>query len=481
VGTNATRLEIARAQADGSFEVLIQERDPIRPGEGVFASGSIRREVADRLVGVLRRYGALCRRFGAEYRAVATSALREAKNRHEVVRRIRREAGIDLEIISGPEEARLICVGVLSDRPSWARSLVIDIGGGSTEVARASGPNPVQVWSLDLGAVRLSEIFNSKGSVTKKQLELMRAFVAQMLEETLPRSAGHGLTRAFGSSGTIKSLVLFAADQPTATGRQLSRAAEKLAALPPERRRKRFDAHRADIIVTGAVILEGLVHHLHLQEVVAVEQGLRDGLILDLWRRSRQTTDHLPADAAHAFARRFGADEKHSKQVTGLALQIFDGLAPLHRLPSAARPLLELASILHDVGNAVSYQRHHRHSQYLIQNADLPGLSSHERDLVARIARFHRRSAPQPGHAGMEGLSAADARLVKRLAAILRVADAFDRSHRQPVRSVRAILGKRVRLQLRARGPVDLELWDAHQELPLLIDALGRRVDVEVA
>ncbi len=148
VGTNAVRLELARVLPDGALETLHQERDPVRPGEGLFKTGVIKREVADRLMSTLRRYAALCRRYGARVRAVATSAMREARNRDELVRRARREAQLNLEVVSGREEARLICLGVLHGKPPLKRSLLIDIGGGSTEIVYAFGEHPRELWSL---------------------------------------------------------------------------------------------------------------------------------------------------------------------------------------------------------------------------------------------------------------------------------------------------------------------------------------------
>ena len=182
VGTNAVRLEIARALPDGSLERLHQERDPVRPGEGVFATGAIQRPVADRLLATLRRYAALCRRHRARIRAVATSAVREARNRDEIVRRVRDEAGIELEVVSGREEARLICLGVLAGRAPRARSLVLDIGGGSTEVAPAVGEKATGLYSVGVGAVRLTEIFGSSSRVSPERLAVMRA--------TPPRRSG---------------------------------------------------------------------------------------------------------------------------------------------------------------------------------------------------------------------------------------------------------------------------------------------------
>jgi exopolyphosphatase/guanosine-5'-triphosphate,3'-diphosphate pyrophosphatase len=487
VGTNSVRLEMARPLPDGSLEMLHEERDPVRPGEGLFKTGSMPKEVADRLLSTLRRYGALCRRHRARVRAVATSAVREARNRDDIVQRVRREAGFTLEVISGREEARLICLGVLQGTPERVRSLCIDIGGGSTEVASAVGERPTNLWSVAVGAVRLAEVFDAQGAVSPKKLRLLREYAGEAIGEAIPvLGAGYPGT-ALGSSGTVRSVVGFAAAEGTAhaTVRQLERAVEALVDMGVDERRRRFDSRRADIVIAGAVILEALARHLSLKAVVAVDRGLRDGVLVDLNRRRLEgAADTSVAGAARVLGRRFYFDERHASQVARIALSLFDELADLHKLPAAVRPFLEAAALLHDVGHAVSYQKHHRHTQYLIQNADIPGLADRERDIVARIARYHRRSAPELDHAGMNGLSAVEARLVRKLATLLRVADALDRSHHQPIHAIRTKRsGQDVCLRLRAkdRAPVDLELWDVAHEAPLFRRVFGRRLRVEVA
>jgi exopolyphosphatase / guanosine-5'-triphosphate,3'-diphosphate pyrophosphatase len=478
VGTNAVRLELARVLPDGSLETLHQERDPVRPGEGLFKTGIIKREVADRLLSTLRRYSALCRRYGARVKAVATSAVREAKNRDEIVRRARREAQLTLDVISGREEARLICLGVLHGTPPLKRSICIDIGGGSTELAFAIGEHPKELWSVTLGAVRLTELFGLSGKVTDKQLKLMRKFAREAVEEALPKRIARGPNTALGSSGTIQAVVGFARKEGVghATTKEISNAAEELAEMDLPKRRKQFDPRRADIIVAGAVILEAVLEHLRLDAITAVDRGLRDGLLRDMVsRRKVGQHDESLHHAAVAVGRRFGFGELHCEQVTRLALALFDDLAPLHQLPASARPWLEVAALLHDVGNAINYQRHHKHSQYLIQNADLPGLLDRERMVIGCIARFHRRSAPSLGHEGMAGLTPQEARLVRKCATLLRVADSLDRSHRQPVTKIStSIKGPNAVVRLSSRTPIDLELWDAEHELPLFREVFGR-------
>jgi exopolyphosphatase/guanosine-5'-triphosphate,3'-diphosphate pyrophosphatase len=191
-------------------------------------------------------------------------------------------------------------------------------------------------------------------------------------------------------------------------------------------------------------------------------------------RRFRDADDSPLLDAARTLGRRLFFDEGHALQVARLAIAMFDQMAPLHRLPMAVRPFLEAASVLHDIGHSVSYQKHHRHTEYLVRNGDIPGLTDRERDIVARIARFHRRSPPDLHHPGMDGLTPSEARLVRKLATILRVADALDRSHAQPVSNLRAeIRGNRVALRLAARGPADLELWDVAHEARLFRQVFG--------
>ena len=480
VGSNAVRLELARPLPDGSLETLHQERDPIRPGEGVFATGSLSRPVADRLLSTLRRYGALCRRDGARVRAVATSAIREARNGPDVVRRVREQAGIDLEVVSGREEARLICLGVLHGRGPRVRSLVIDIGGGSTEVANARGEHPSDLWSIALGAVRLTEMFGLSGKVARPQLALVRSYAAEAFREGLPARFPHPAV-ALGSSGTINAVVSFAAAKGrSATRKEIGRAVEELAAMRIEERRHHFDAQRAEIIVAGGVILEAAVRQLRLDAVTSVDTGLRNGILVDLMRRGAAgRDDRSAAEAALALGRRFAFDERHGVQVGALAMTLFEDLAALHALPHAARRVLEAAAVLHDVGNAVSHHKHHKHTFYLVANADMPGFSDRERVMVATVARFHRRSTPDRNRGDLAGLSPGDLSTVRKLSALLRVANSLDASHQQPVRELRAENRDGVvTLRLRLRGPADLELWEARREASFFREVFRRRLEL---
>jgi exopolyphosphatase / guanosine-5'-triphosphate,3'-diphosphate pyrophosphatase len=488
VGTNAVRLKLVRLLDDGSFDQLHQERDPVRPGEGVWETGAMARPVVERLVRVMAKYGDICRRARTGHlRAVATSALREAKNREAVIARVREVAGVELEVVSGKEEARLICLGVLRGMPGTSRSLLFDIGGGSTEVARGAGEEPNELWSVPLGAVRLTEMFGADGAITREQLTALRRFAQRAVAETLPGAIVGAPRHALGSSGTIRTVCAFAAKPGTAhaTRDGLTRAVEELVALGPEGRRKRFDAQRAGILVSGAVILESLAHHLRVESVTAVDGGLKEGLLVDLVRRSRQrSADPLLSEAVLAAGRRFSFDEPHALHTRDVALSMFDQLARIHGLPPDARLLLEVAATLHDVGNVVSRSRHHKHSHYLIGNMDLPGLSDHERDLAALVARFHRRSAPRKAHPLLTALPPVEVRLVRKLAVLLRIADALDRGRQQPLSSIEVVARPRaVRLRLhRLRGKtVEARAVraDLEADVPLFRSVFGRSLIVE--
>ena len=476
VGTNAVRLEISRVHPDGSLETLHQERDPIRPGDGVFVTGRMGPEVEERLVTTMRRYAALCRRYHARVRAVATSAMREAKNGRDVVRRVRAASGIDLEVVSGREEARLICIGVLQGRAPSSRAILLDIGGGSTEVATAVGERATDLWSVPLGAVRLTQIFNTSGRVSESRLAALRAFCGEAFREAVPPFPRREVP-CVGSSGTIEAVVGFAAQNRRATRKEISKAVEELAEMSVADRRRRFDSRRAEVVVAGAAVLEAAMRHVGVGAITAVGTGLRNGILIELSRADEARRDGESQEVVLALGRRFQFDEAHATHVASLALELYDRLDKVHRLPPHARTILRAAALLHDVGHAVSVSSHHKHTYYLVANADLPGFPDRERELVALVARYHRRSHPGRNRRDLEALSSAELALVRKLVAILRVADALDRSHQQPVRSLRAEVRRgAVELRLSARGPLDLELWDAAREAGLFQRVFSRKL-----
>jgi exopolyphosphatase/guanosine-5'-triphosphate,3'-diphosphate pyrophosphatase len=489
LGSNAVRLQIAQVDARGRTNVLAEDRAAVRLGEQVFRTGRLSAASIARTALALERFGKLAQRAGAaEVRAVATSAVREASNRAQLVRTIRNHTGITVEVISGAEEARLVCLGVLHGEPLTERSLILDIGGGSTEIISARGEEPESAVSVQLGSVRLTEFFIRNDPVARKEARLLDEAIQDGLAQIDPLLTGR-FKRMIGAAGTIGAV---SGQARRLAGRapvsslpvkylEVRNALEHLRGTTAKQRRKLgVDEQRNDIIYAGAAILEGVMRKLRVEELVNTSRGLRDGLMADLVRRATGTHVHqerVVIDGLRAFGRRCGYREEHAEQVALLSLSLFDQTREMHRLGEEERALLHAAAMLHDVGSFVSYNRHHKHSFYLLYHADLPGFTDRERELIATIARYHRRSSPKDRHEEFQRLTPEERIVVRRLAALLRVADGLDRGHRRHVRSVKVKQrGKRLEIDVAAEQGSELEVWSAGQKADLLEEVNGGEV-----
>jgi exopolyphosphatase/guanosine-5'-triphosphate,3'-diphosphate pyrophosphatase len=489
LGSNAVRLQIAEVAPGGRALVLAEDRAAVRLGEQVFRTGRLSGPAIARTAVALERFAKLAERAGAErVRAVATSAVREASNRSALVRTIRDQAGMALEVISGAEEARLVCLGVLQGEPPSERSLILDIGGGSTEVISARGEEPESASSVPLGSVRLTEFFVQSDPIERKEAKLIEEAVQDGLGQVDPLLVGRH-RRIIGAAGTTGAVAQLArrfaghdgAGSVPVSYLQVRRVLERLRTSSARERRKwGVDEQRSDIIYAGTAICEGVMRRLRVDELEITQRGLRDGLMADLIRRTvRARGAHLHQETAvldglRAFGRRCAYREEHAEQVAQLSLSLFDQLPELHGLGEEERALLHAAAMLHDVGAFVSYNRHHKHSYYLLYHADLPGYTDRERELIATIARYHRRSPPKEGHDEFQRLTPQERGVVRRLAAILRVADGLDRGHRRHVRSLTARRrGKAVHIDVTADKGSDLEVWSARQKSDLLEEISG--------
>jgi exopolyphosphatase/guanosine-5'-triphosphate,3'-diphosphate pyrophosphatase len=493
LGSNATRLQIAQVSPEGRISVLAEDRAPVRLGEQVFKTGRLSGAAIARTAVALQRFAQLARRAGAQsIRAVATSAVREASNRAALVRTIRTHAGIDLEVISGAEEARLVCLGVLQGTAASERSLILDIGGGSTEIISARGEDPESWWSLPLGSVRLTEFFVSHDPIARKEARLVDEAVQDALTQLDPLLVGKH-RRILGAAGTTAAVAQLArkvsgqgsasASLPV-TAEQVARVLEELRPTTSKQRKKMgVDEQRADIVYAGTAICEGVMRKLRVDELLVTSRGLRDGLMADLVRRTvRPRGGHLHQESAvvdglRAFGRRCGYREEHAEQVALLSLSLFDQMREVHKLGEEERGLLHAAAMLHDVGAFVSYNRHHKHGYYLLYHADLPGFTDRERELIATIARYHRRSPPKERHIEFSRLTPDERIIVKRLAAILRVADGLDRGHRRHVRQVKvATRSKGLQIDVLAEEGSELEVWSARQKSDMMEELCGGEI-----
>ena len=508
IGTNSFHLVVARAVGADRFETLTREKEVVRLGHGGGDMKDLAPDAIERGLAALTRMRRIADSYDARLRAVATSAVREAANAAVFLERARAEAGVEIDVISGIEEARLIHLGVLQAVPVFdQRVLLVDIGGGSTELLIGERGDVLAARSLKLGAVRLTDRFFPDGHVTPKAVRAARAHIRDLLTHFHRDVEIHGFAVAVASSGTAETVarITHAAGggPPLTTYNCATFGAGAVGAAVRELARHRrpetrvqvagLEAARADIIVAGVLILDGVAAMYGVEEFTFSEAALRDGVLVDSLARSagRDGAGHhhlrdATARSIRQLAERCDDDPRHSGHVAELAVQLFDGLHSLHGLNGAARDLLEAGAWLANVGLVVAHSKHHLHAYYVIRNSELAGLTDREIELIAQIARYHRKSAPKANHEAFAALSADDQTLVRTVAAILRVAIGLDRSHRSRVSAVRVTVGpKRVTVIVDAApGPdrdVSLELYAADERKPLLEDVLARKVDLVAA
>jgi exopolyphosphatase/guanosine-5'-triphosphate,3'-diphosphate pyrophosphatase len=501
IGTNSIHLVVARFDDVGHFEVIADEKEMVRLG----SSGGDMKELApdaiDRGIAALTRMVKVADISSAPITAVATSAVREAENAEEFLGRARTEAGLEVEVISGVEEARLIHLGVLQAVPAFdRRMLMFDIGGGSTEVLLGERAEVLAVRSFKLGAIRLTRRFFRTSRVHPGAIDAARRYVRSMLAPMARDVERLGFDVAVGSSGTIEAVAAIAharrgdgavprtTDNATIFRDEVHKVVTTLAPLSVARRRELpgVESARGDIILAGAIILDEAMSTFGVDELVVSGYALREGVLLDSFQRAHGAALHhlhdLRRRSVVRLAELMDEEPEHSAHVAQLALMLFDETAYRHGLGDDARELLEAAALLANVGLFVSHSKHHKHTYYVIRNSDqLSGFTDHEIELIAQIARYHRKSAPSAKHPEFAALRLADQEMVRTLAAILRVAIGLDRTHAAHVRSLRCARdGKAIVIEVEAKpgADVSLELYTATERKDLLESVLGRRVRI---
>ncbi|MBI2686911.1 MAG: Ppx/GppA family phosphatase [Acidobacteria bacterium] len=478
IGSNSVRLAVAEVDSGRPVRTLSLDREVTRLGTSVFSEGAISKTAMDHLARVLSQYRATIEKHHAMgARVVATSAVRDARNQEEFLRRAGEAVGMPVEIISGIEESRLIHAGVQSVWPHpEQRLLIIDIGGGSAEAIVSESGRMTAAFSKPLGAVRLKEMFLENDPPLDEDLDRLYGFIDEKVAPALRKIGKGGFDRVIATSSTAAAVVCAVngidrrarelADRRRASAAQVDRLVSELSRQKLATRRKRigFGPRRAEIIVGGAAVLSRMLRAFGARSVYYSVAGVRDGIIADLAARrvgaSQARLDKEQRRIVESMARRFGVDVRHARKTAELAGTLFDGLKPLHALPAANGKLLEAAAYLVDIGHFVSDMGHHKHSQYIVANADLPAFTADERGMIAQLCRFHRKSMPSPRHVYFQSLSPASQRLILRLVPLLRLADALDRSHDQRVDSLAVELHHdQVVIALRSDADTNLEVW----------------------
>ncbi|MEW5849227.1 MAG: Ppx/GppA phosphatase family protein [Myxococcota bacterium] len=493
LGSNSVRLVVAEVVPGLPPRVVAEDREPVRLGEGVFQTGLLNAAAAERTLQAMRRLAAVAGARGVQkVLARGTCALREAEDREPFLQRIKETCGVEVVVLTGQEEARMIARGVLGGLPDTAGEVVVvDVGGGSVEVARAIEGTITDVASLRLGAVRLSEMFLRSDPPSTAEVDLLRAHARASARSVLTFTAGNK-ARILGSAGTIHALWQVARGgkgAPVVTVDEMEQVVLSLAKLPLAKRRSvpHLEPKRADIIVGGGLALLEVARHLGASSLEVTRRGLKEGLLMEAVESlgmalpSPTEPERVRVDGALALARRFEVDEGHASQVAALACSLFEGTRELHRLGDDARSELEVAALLHDVGQYISFDKHHRHSAYIIANSQIPGFSDTGKTRLACIARYHRKSGPAPHHEEWQELSKEDRKRVKYLAALLRVADALDRSHHRLVQQLKVEHTRgEVTVRMTTTANADMELWAANEKADVFEDAFGMKLRVQL-
>lgn len=497
VGSNSIRLLVAEFDPESGIKVIDEVKDQPRLAAGIAESNRLDEFAMARALQTLARMREVAERRGVRrISAVATSAVREAENGKAFVERVRREVGLPLKIIDSDTEAALSWRSVAHHFPlASGRALVADIGGGSLELIGAINGLVELNRSLPLGAVRLTEQYLFEGKSRSREIERLRARIRKQLKKAGRWREWNNVT-VIGSGGTFTNLARMALSRrghqvesvhgEVVKTAEVEQLLEWLCSLSVARRREvpGLNPQRADIILAGLAVAAELLNLVEARSITVSAFGLREGLLLEMIGESAPRTAD-PLRAMREFIDRCQGDRRHVEQVRVIGLSLFDRLCGALGAAQEERPLLEAACLLHDVGQVVSYRKHHRHSFQLIMHAERLNLTSRDRYLVALISRYHRRRGPSKKHPEFARLSHGEQEIVERLSGVLRVADGLDRGHTSAVERVSTRMTSErlsIRVTPKLRGAdLSLECWGAAKKSDVLAKLLGREVMVSPA
>jgi exopolyphosphatase/guanosine-5'-triphosphate,3'-diphosphate pyrophosphatase len=501
VGSNSVHMIVCRIKPDLSFDVIDREKDMIRLGAGVLEGGILPDAAMATAMQTLSKFRRIAESHGVdEIIASATSAVREADNGGDFLTAARRNVGLQVRVISGTEEARLIhLAAAYAVNVGRRASVVIDIGGGSTEITLGTAARVEMARSFKLGAIRLTERFGANDPLTTEDVARLVRHVRRESIAYLKQIAARGFQRVIGASGTILSLGALAAGRRRpvddvrnlrVAAKDLRRLRDRLVRLPLAARLKipGLDPRRADLAPVGILLLDTILDAIGAEEITLCDFALREGLVLDYIQRNRahiRKAERYPDVRRRSvieLAERCSYTPPHASQVARLALSLFDGTAEIHGLGSLEREWLEFGALLHDIGHHISYEGHHQHSYYLIKHGDLRGFDPEETEIIALVARYHRRGTPKKSHEGFQLLPKKRREIVRLLAAIVRLAEGLDRSHTQIVSDLGIDLDDaRLAIALKVRGDAELELWAANRHAAPLADLFKKPIEFSLS
>jgi exopolyphosphatase / guanosine-5'-triphosphate,3'-diphosphate pyrophosphatase len=498
MGSNSFRLVVFAYEPGGVWSLEDEIREAVRVSAGMGDERVLREEPMERALHTAAVYASFCRASGVdEVAAAATSAIRDARNRDDLLESIERETGLEVRVISGYEEAWYGYLAI-ANTTTLADGFGIDVGGGSVQLLEVSDRRLKNADSLPLGAVRVSEAFLPDEEAGPKEIKALRKHVVKQLE-SVPWFASPNGARLAGVGGTVRNLAMAAQLRIEGypdievqgfelTRQELDELIEELVSRPASKRGsvRGIKPDRGDVILGGALVLASAMEVGGFEAVEVTEAGLREGIFFERFLEGSDPPlfDEVRRASILNLARRYHAEPAHTAHVAELSLQILDGLAEagIHQASESERELLWAACMLHDIGVAIDYDDHHKHSYYLIEHAGLPGFTPRELLLIALIARYHRKGDPDVAEMGALARDG-DHDLLALLSGVIRMAEQLERSRDQSVSSV-AVSAEdgRVRLDASKSAPgvdASVALWSARRSAGLLARALDREVEVE--
>jgi len=493
IGTNSVHMIVAELRKRG-YRVVDKEKEMVQLGLGSLDGAPLNEDAMDRAAAALKKMVEVARGWKVdEIVAVATSAVREAPNRRDFLRRMRDEVGIRVRVISGEEEADYIFRAVRSVFDlDGSTALCLDIGGGSVEFIVGTASEIYFTASEPLGALRLAQRFRLEDKPAPSDIEACRRFTTKHLKRLQKRIRPLGIDVGIGTSGTIQALANLAGPDegsPTSGLRAISRQSleeviRAICTVSAKERVERFalDEKRARNIVAGAIVLEETMKALDIASLLACPVAIREGIIESRLVETRRKPERsLRRSSAQALADRSAIDKRHAQHVARLALRIFDQTRDLHGLSDDCAELLEHAALLHESGMHVSDRGYHKHTYYLIRHADLRGFTEEQLVVVANVARYHRKAPPSVDDPNLFELSDEQREEVEKLAAILRIAEALDRTHRQSVRDVAVRSNGAVRFIVRTRSDAGMEIASAVRRAKYFSSLFDKKIRFETS
>lgn len=505
VGTNSFHLIVVEVSQAANFKVIDQAREVIRLNEGNVNDIKRINEPAEmRAIETLKNFKGIADSHKAALRAVATSAVRESQNRDNFIQKVFDATGVEIEVISGIEEARLIYLGILKAVPVFDRqTLCIDIGGGSTEFLIGLRGDTKYSNSMKLGAVRLTQKFFPDLTLSKEKISECKEWIEGEIYSTVHEISKQGFSTVVGSSGTIQSagfMVLAKRKKNAPDFKILNNfefslielmeiESEILARKTVEKRKKMpgLEEKRADIIPAGIILLSTIMNVLKIEKIIISEYALREGIIIDTIEKqflseSTPKIHNIRLNSVRHLAEISDFDREHCRHVANLALQLFDQTVSIHRLNEQCREYLEAAALLHDIGYHISHELHHKHSYYIIRNSNLLGFNDSEIAMIANVARYHRKSHPKQRHIEFSSLSERNQEVVIKLSAILRVVDSLDRTHKKLISNLGVEIKNNIlELNLIVDGEYPgIELWNLERRKELFEITFNKKLQVNL-